>query len=87
MLDSANNLSELQLTLGKLAEAITLAEQGVDHAHRGEDAFLRYALAHDHCLAGAQHQAGKRARAETLFQEAEQFQAEFPAPIPAAPFP
>ena len=71
---TAGNLSELQLTLGEVAEAIALAEQSVEYADRSGDAFQR--MASRTTLADARHQAGERARAEALFQEAERLQAE-----------
>ena len=43
----AGNLSELQLTLGEVAEAIALAEQSVEYADRSGDAFQRMCMAHD----------------------------------------
>jgi tetratricopeptide (TPR) repeat protein len=71
---NAGNLSELQLTLGEVVEAIVLAKQSVDHADRGGDAFLRtYIRA---ILAYTTYLAGGAGRAEALFQEAEQLQAE-----------
>jgi tetratricopeptide (TPR) repeat protein len=70
----AANLSELWLTLGEVANALALAEQSVEYADQSGDAFdpmlIRTALA------DALHQAGERARAEELFQEAERMQAE-----------
>ena len=70
----AGNLSELQLTLGEVAEAIALAEQSVDYADRSGDAFRRMANAHDPGRCAA---SGGRARAGgSTFQEAERLQAE-----------
>ena len=44
---AAGNLSELQLTLGEVAEAIALAEQSVDYADRSGDAVPAHVQAHD----------------------------------------
>jgi hypothetical protein len=70
----ANNLSELELTLGKLAAAIRDAEQSVAFADRDDDAYQRMARRTTH--ADALHQAGRRAEAEARFREAEALQAE-----------
>ena len=71
---AAGNLSELQLTLGKVAEAITLAERSVDYAERSRDAFQRMGMRAT--LADALHQAGERSRAGAVFLESERLQAE-----------
>ena len=71
----ANNLSELELTLGEVAEAMKdAAEQSVTYADRSGDAFLRMVTRATH--ADALHQAGRRDEAEARFREAEQMQAE-----------
>lgn len=70
----ANNLSELELTLGEVARAMGNAEQSLTYADRSGDAFLRMAFRTTH--ADALHQAGRRAEAETRFREAEQMQQE-----------
>jgi tetratricopeptide (TPR) repeat protein len=70
---SYSNLSELELTLGKLAGAVRDAEQSVRFADRSGDAFRRMACRTTH--ADALHQSGRRAEAETRFREAEQMQA------------
>jgi hypothetical protein len=66
----ANNLSELELTLGEVAGAVADAEQCVTYADRSGNAEQRM-LRHT-TYADAQHQAGRRAEAETRFREAEQ---------------
>lgn len=69
----ANNLSELELTLGEVAEAVRDAEQSVAYAHRSGDAWeLLDDIAN---YADALHQAGRRAQAATRFREAEHMQA------------
>lgn len=72
----ACNLSELELMLGKVADAATDAAQSVTHADRsGEDDwqnYIRTRTAH----ADALHQAGRRVEAEALFREAEWMQVE-----------
>jgi tetratricopeptide (TPR) repeat protein len=70
---TASNLSELELTLGKVAEAVRDAEQSVTHADRSGDAFWRICARTVH--ADALHQAGRRFEAEERFSEAEQMQA------------
>jgi tetratricopeptide (TPR) repeat protein len=68
----SGNLSELRLTLGEVAEAIALAKQSVDYAGRSDDAFR--STVSRAAVADALHQAGERAQAEVLFQEAERLQ-------------
>jgi hypothetical protein len=70
----AANLSELELSLGKLTDALKDAEQSVAYADRSGDAFQR--TARRTALADAQHQAGNRDEADRLLQEAEAMQAE-----------
>jgi hypothetical protein len=69
---AASNLSELELTLGKIAGAVGDAEQSVTYAGRSGDAFQRMCNHTTH--ADVLHQAGRRAEAETRFREAEQMQ-------------
>ncbi|VFN06387.1 MAG: Tetratricopeptide repeat-containing protein [Candidatus Kentron sp. G] len=69
---SASNLSELELTLGRVAAAVENAERAVQFADRSGDAFER--LSDRTALADALHQAGERERALPLFQEAEAMQ-------------
>jgi hypothetical protein len=74
----ANNLSELELTLGDIEAAVADATQSVEYADRSGDAFWR--LARCTALADALHQAGRRegeGGAESLFREAERMQAEW----------
>jgi hypothetical protein len=70
----ANNLSELELTLGEVAAAVKDAEQSVTYAERSGDAFWKMAARTTH--ADALHQAGRRAEAEARLRQAEQMQAE-----------
>lgn len=72
---SAIGLSELELTLGEVAEAIALGEQSVDFSDRSGADFHR--MARRATLAHARHQAGERTPAEALFQEAERLQAKW----------
>jgi tetratricopeptide (TPR) repeat protein len=69
----ANNLSELELTLGEVAGAVGHGEESVSHADRSGDANMRMIMRTTH--ADALHQAGRRAEAEARFREAEQMQA------------
>ncbi|HSY49470.1 MAG TPA: hypothetical protein VLC46_11710 [Thermoanaerobaculia bacterium] len=71
---AAVNLSELELTLGEVTEAVADARLSVTYADHSGDAFLRMAGRTTH--ADALHQAGRREEAESLFREAEQGQAE-----------
>ncbi|WP_295881877.1 hypothetical protein, partial [uncultured Thiohalocapsa sp.] len=69
-----NNLSELQLALGRIHAAVADARRAVDHADRSGDAFLR--MARRTTLADALHQQGEAAAARAAFAEAEAMQAE-----------
>lgn len=71
---SASSLSELELTLGEVAEAVADAAQSVTHTDRSDDAFQRIVNRTTH--ADALHQVGRPAEAEALFHEAERMQAE-----------
>jgi tetratricopeptide (TPR) repeat protein len=70
----AGNLSELQLTLGDVAQAVAMGEASFGHADRSGDAFPRM-VSHT-TWADALHQAGEVARAQALFEAAEALQAE-----------
>ena len=67
---SASNLSEVEMALGNVAEAVRDAEQSVTYADRSGDPFMREATRATH--ADALHQAGRRVEAETRFREAEE---------------
>ncbi len=71
---AAENLSELNLTLGQVSSAVADAERGVKYADNSrEEAEIRdNRTTH----ADALHQAGRRADARACFREAEQIQAE-----------
>ncbi len=69
----ANNLSELELTLGDVAEAVGDAGHSVTYADRSDSAFTWMAFRTTH--AEAMHQAGRSDEAEARFREAEQIQA------------
>ncbi|MGH8475996.1 MAG: hypothetical protein ACRER2_09530 [Methylococcales bacterium] len=69
-----NNLSELELTLGELAQARAQAKDSVRHTERSGDAFLRMVCRTTH--ADALHQSGRGIEAQALFDEAEKLQAE-----------
>ncbi|AQR63999.1 hypothetical protein BXU06_02180 [Aquaspirillum sp. LM1] len=68
------NLSELQLSLGRIALAVTDAERAVDYADRSGDAFFR--MVSRTTLADAHHQQGEQEAAHRGFAEAEAMQAE-----------
>jgi tetratricopeptide (TPR) repeat protein len=69
---TANNLSELELTLGDVPGAVREGAQSVDYADRSEDAFQRMGNRTTH--ADVLHQAGQRAEALALFRAAETMQ-------------
>ena len=68
----ASNLSELELTLGRVAAAVQDGEQGVVFADHSDDAFWR--MASRTTLADALHQQGQREPALERFREAESMQ-------------
>jgi tetratricopeptide (TPR) repeat protein len=70
----SSNLSELELTLGDVAGAVGDAEQSVIYADSSGDVFQRMSRCAGH--ADALHQAGRRDKAEKLFEKAEQMQKE-----------
>ncbi|WPD21370.1 MAG: hypothetical protein SD837_14315 [Candidatus Electrothrix scaldis] len=72
---AASNLSELLLTIGKVAEAVAAGQQSVELADRSGDAFER--LIDRTTLADALHQAGEQDEARALFVQAEQLQQEW----------
>jgi hypothetical protein len=76
----AGNLSELELTLGEVVQAVRDAERSVTYADRIGDAFLRMGMRTTH--ADALHQAGRLDEAEARFREAEQMQAEWQSDYP-----
>ena len=68
----ANNLSELQLTLGEVVTAVASSERSVAHADRSENFFERMGNRTTH--ADALHQYGELDAALALFQAAEALQ-------------
>jgi tetratricopeptide (TPR) repeat protein len=71
---SASNLSELTLTLGEVARAVSLGKQSVDLADRSDDAFQR--MVSRAKVADALHQSGLWEESAESFREAEALQAE-----------
>lgn len=71
----ASNLSELSLTLGEVARAVSFGKQGVDLADRSGDASRRRAFRTT--LADALHQSGLMEESSETFREAETLQAEW----------
>ena len=69
---AANNLSELQLTLGEVESAVASAARSVAHADRSEDLFWHMGTRTTH--ADALHQYGEQDAALELFQNAEALQ-------------
>jgi len=69
-----SNLSELELTLGRLPDAVTDARAAIAHADRSGDAGER--LINRTTAADALHQSGETAEAGRLFAEAERMQRE-----------
>lgn len=70
----ANNLSELQLASGDIAQAIDSAEQSVPNADTSSNFQMRQETRST--LAHALHQAGRWADSQTQFQEAEEIHAQ-----------
>ncbi|HEX3128919.1 MAG TPA: TIR domain-containing protein [Thermoanaerobaculia bacterium] len=70
----ASNLSQLTLTLGEVARAVSFGQQSVDLADRSDDAFLRMATRTE--LADALHQSGRLEESAEAFRKAEALQAE-----------
>ena len=77
-----SNLSELQLSLGRIALAVADAERSVDYADRSGDAFGAWPSRTT--LADARHQQSEWEAARRGFAEAEAMQAEAPTRVPAA---
>jgi len=71
---AAGNLSELQVTLGALSDAVASAQRSVDWANQSGDAFQR--MGKRATLADTLHLRGERAAALALFAEAEAMQRE-----------
>lgn len=69
---SYSNLSELELTLGRLSDAATDARQSITYADQSGDAFWR--ICTRITAADAMHQSGQRDEAGDLFAEAERMQ-------------
>jgi hypothetical protein len=72
---SYSNLSELEVTLGRLPDAVTDARQSIAHADQSGDAGQR--MINRTTAADALHQSGQRMEAGTLFAEAERMQQEW----------
>ncbi len=66
---SASNLSELEVTLGRLGEAVKYGRRAITFADRSGDASQK--MGKRTTAADALHQAGERAEAGALFAEAE----------------
>jgi hypothetical protein len=71
----ASNLSELEVTLGRLTEAVADARQSIGHADGSGDAFVR--ILSRGMAADALHRSGRGAEGGDLFTEAERIQREF----------
>lgn len=72
---SAFNLAGLEVTLGRLPDAVTDARQAITHARKGRDAPWR--IRSRTTAADALQQSGQRAAAGTLFAKAERMQQEY----------
>ena len=68
----ASNLSEVELTLGKISDAIRDAELSITYADQSGDAFQ--SMGNRTTRGDALHMAGRLAEAETSFREAEERQ-------------
>ena len=71
----AGNLSELEVALGRLRDAVTDARSAITHADQSDEAFQR--MGKHSTAADALHQSGQRADAGALFAEAERMQQEW----------
>jgi tetratricopeptide (TPR) repeat protein len=71
----ASNLSELTLTLGEVARAVSFGKQSIDLADRSSDTFWR--MASRTTLADALHQSGRWEESAESFREAEALQSEW----------
>jgi hypothetical protein len=69
---SAANLSELEVTLGRLPDAVDNARRSITYADQSGDAGRRIIMRTT--VADALHQSGQRAEAGALFAEAERMQ-------------
>jgi tetratricopeptide (TPR) repeat protein len=69
----SSNLSELEITRGEVATAVTAGEQSVTYADRCGDTFQQ--MANRTTLADALHRAGQRDESRRLFEDAELLQA------------
>ena len=70
----ASNLSQLELTLGRVSDSVESARRSVDFADRSKDAFQR--MTKRVCAADALHQFGDSDEAAKLFATAETMQRE-----------
>jgi tetratricopeptide (TPR) repeat protein len=70
----ASNLSELEVTLGRLGDAVADARRAIDLADRSGDLFHR--MSKRTTAADALHQSGERDEARALFEQAEVLQRE-----------
>lgn len=72
---SASNLSELEVTLGRLIDAVADARQSITYA--GQIGEVSWRVVSRAFAADALHQSGRRAEAGALFAEAERLQKEW----------
>lgn len=70
----ASNLTELEIALGRLGEAVADGRRGIEFADRSEEAFQK--TVNRAATADALHQAGEQTEAGALFAEAERMQAD-----------
>ena len=75
-----DNLSELEVTLGRLAGGVADGRLAIDYADRSGNAFRR--MGNRTTAAAALHQTGEREDAQALFAEAERLQAERQPELP-----
>ncbi len=71
---SASNLSELELTLGRMTDAVAVARRSITYADHSGDEGQR--MINSTTAAVALHQSGQRAEAGMLFADAERMQKE-----------
>jgi hypothetical protein len=76
----AGNLSELELILGEVPQAVVTSEEAVIYADRSDDGFQQ--MGSRTINADALHQAGRRTEARTQFQVAEHMQRKWQPEFP-----
>jgi tetratricopeptide (TPR) repeat protein len=77
---SAQNLSELHLTIGEMAQALSYAERGIEFANKSGKSL--YLMSNRAALADILNQQGRLLESQEAFREAEQIQKEGQPELP-----